>query len=217
MTFSRSLLRVSAALSLVASLLACSHDHDDTGAGAAAADVLFEAEATDEALEALLAATPIDDPSQAAQLTAPEASAALNSETPARFSWTVGPTASLAPSHMDGLDLDDATAQRGGPELRWWSELTALVGPVREAHAHGTPVNGRGYLLVVENAEGEAVHRVFTLALEHTPSSDAWQQLASQPQPLRASVLNAIFENNRIASEGGPWQGPALELTIATP
>jgi len=185
----------------------CGDDTSGTGGAASTADVIFEAEATDEALEAMLAATDLDDPTQAASLVAPSAGATLDAATPAKFSWTVGASASLIPARGRGRDgVDGATT---------WAEFAALFGPIRSAHAHGTPVNGRAYFLVVEDAEGEPVHRVFTLAFDHTPSASAWDKLAAAPQPLRASVRSAIFENDRIATDGGPWSGPASEFTVA--
>jgi hypothetical protein len=192
------------ALALAAPISAgCGDDTGGTGGAASTADVIFEAEATDEALEALLAATDVDDPTQAARLVAPSAGATLDASTPAKFSWTVGASASLLPARERSV----ATTA--------WAELAALLGPVRSAHAHGTPVNGRGYLLVIEDAEGTTAQRVFTLAFDHTPSASAWEKLAAAPQPLRASVRSAIFENNRIATDGGPWSGPSTEFTIA--
>jgi hypothetical protein len=186
----------------------CGDDTGGTGGAASTADVIYEADATDEALEALLAATDVDDPTQAARLVAPSAGTTLDAATPAKFSWTVGTSASLTPLLRRGKD---------GPDIAttWWAELAALLGPVRSAHAHGTPVNGRGYLLVIEDADGNTAHRVFTLAFDHTPSASAWDTLAAAPQPLRASVRSAIFENNRIATDGGPWSGPSTEFTIA--
>ena len=201
-----------ASLALVLALSAplasgCGDDGGGAGGAGSTADVVFEADATDEALDAMLAAADVDDPTQAARLVQPAAGATLDAATPAAFSWTVGLEARVAPPRAPGL--------QGLPSPSAWAELAALLGPVREAHAHGTPVNGRGYLLVVVDAEGATVHRVFSLAFEHTPSAEAWAQLAAAPQPLRASVRSAIFENDRVASDGGPWQGPAIELTIA--
>ena len=196
------------ALALATPLTAgCGDDTGGTGGAASTADVIFEAEATDEALEALLAASDVDDPTQAARLVAPSAGATLDASTPVTFSWTVGASASLVPARRRG--------HQGSDRAETWAELAALFGPVRVAHAHGTPVNGRGYFLVVEDADGNPVHRVFTLAFDHTPSASAWDALAAAPQPLRASVRSAIFENDRIATDGGPWSGQATEFTVA--
>jgi hypothetical protein len=51
-------------------------------------DVVFEGEAQHDALEELLAATVVDEPSQASSFTSPEDGAALDPAAPPTFAWT---------------------------------------------------------------------------------------------------------------------------------
>jgi hypothetical protein len=200
MALTKSLRRNLLALAAFASVsaLACSDD-GSSGGGAGPAedlsDVIYEAEATDEALEALLAQSPKDEPAEAAQLSEPLDAAELDGATPVRFAWSVGPTARLR--HEGPLE-----------------KALGFVLGVREAYAHGTPVSGRGYWLVFATAEDPKVLRVFTLDLSYTPDDAAWAKLKAATGPINVSVTNAIFEENRVTPDGGPFAGPSIEFTI---
>jgi hypothetical protein len=185
------------------------------GAPAAVPDVLYEALASDEALEALLAASPTENAAESATLTSPSDGATLGA-TPETFEWRIGPTEARGPSSRPDPVRFGLTPRRDDAE--WGARaLDLLLGSAllaSPAHAHGPPVNGRAYYLVVEDAGGAIVHHVFTLDLRHTPSSEAWALLAAAEGPLQARVTNALFENNRILEDGGPFVGPAISFSI---
>jgi hypothetical protein len=88
-----------------------------------------------------------------------------------------------------------------------------LLGPVRAAHAHGAPMNGRGYLLVLSGPEGEVLARVFTTALSYTPDAATWDALSAEGSPITAVVTNAVFADGRVAPDGGPFAGEPITFT----
>lgn len=206
-----------AALALL--LPACSGSEPEVDAYA---DVVFEAKTNEDALATLLEAPTVEDPMQAAYLTAPAAGATSTASEPLAFKWRVGPPAASAPRHpamtptpprSDG----DRGRSDGNPLVRVGASLRALaheLAPLGTAYAHGVPVNGRGYFLVVTDAQGTPVYRVFSLGFETLVGAAKRGELAAAPQPLRASVTNAVFENDALAPGGGPWKGPEITFTV---
>ena len=191
---------------------------DETGQGGQGtggdpyADVTFEAGATDEALDALLAATATtDNYLDAAFILTPQDGTTLELESPLKFTWQVGPPQTGA-REIVPLDIRLGRTVRHVPSFL--SELEAILGPEREAHAHGDPVNGPAFLLRVRDARGVDVHRAFTTAFEHTPSRDVWTTLSNAEQPLAACIVSAVFEENRVAPDGGPYEGPWIALSF---
>lgn len=198
-------------------------------------DVIYEGGATDEALVALLAKAPKTDASQAAILDTPADGAVLPGDAAPEFTFHVGGTAQrTAPWSGPEIELAALAAPAGRPSsevsLGWatapagrpaseaslgWAELAALLGPVRAARAHGTPVNGRAYFIVFSTAEREGLVRVFTTKLSYTPDAEAWGKLRAAGAPITVSVLNAIFESNRVSRDGGPFAGEPVTFTIA--
>ncbi|WP_437332609.1 hypothetical protein [Sorangium sp. So ce394] len=197
------------------------HDHDDTSAVPELADVIFEGGATDEALVALLAADPKDEPSQGTVFDAPEDGAAVSGDAaPALTFHVAGAARWTAPGAAPALGFAGArpgVPAAGAPAAGAspWAELGALLGPVRAARAHGTPINGRAYFLVFSTAEREGLLRVFTMKLSYTPDAAAWDKLRAAGGPITVSVLNAVFENNRIVQGGGPFTGEPVTFSVA--
>lgn len=218
----RPLVSVVAGLGGLAGLQLAAACHDDETTADELADVVFEAKTNDEALAAMLAAPPVDDPTQAAYLEAPADGATLQASDALTFRWRVGKAAASRTfttpdqatmarlEHPAGPSLLPRSRAANGP---WWSLLRA-VAPIGVAHAHGTPVNGRAYFLVVTDANGAPLYRVFSLGFENVTSAAKRAELAAAAQPLRASVLDAVLENDAIAPGGGPWQGPAIAFTV---
>lgn len=186
-------------LGLPIALSAC--DESETS-GDDLSDVLYEGGATDEGLVDLLARTPIEGSAEAAHILEPASGAALPAA-PATFSWAVGATA-LGPR---GVDPRRSTPRRRATSTRLG--LRALLGP-RVAHAHGAPINGRAYFLVLSTPGDAKLVRLFTMNLSFTPSASVWERVLGAGEPVTASVLSAIFENNRVAQDGGPFVGPAV-------
>jgi hypothetical protein len=87
---------------------------------------------------------------------------------------------------------------------------------VRTAHAHGTPIDGRAYFLVFRTEENPRLLRVFTTRLDYTPSAEAWAKLSGEGGgPITVEITGAIFEQNRIPQDGGPWLGETLSFEFA--
>ncbi|WP_437314132.1 hypothetical protein [Sorangium sp. So ce385] len=186
------------------------HDHGDTEVLSELADVIFEGGATDEALEALLAADPKDEPSQGTVFDAPEDGATVPGDAAPALTFHVGGAARwTAPGAAPALGFAGAR-----PAASPWAELGALLGPVRAARAHGMPINGRAYFLVFSTAEREGLLRVFTTKLSYTPDAAAWDKLRAAGGPITVSVLNAVFENNRIVQGGGPFTGEPVTFSV---
>lgn len=161
-------------------------------------DVIYEGLGTDEALIVMLAMQAQSKPAQSAVVDTPAAEMVLPSATAPTFAWHIGEVA------------------RGPKQSfpRWASTLRSLV-EVREAHAHGAPVNGRGYFLVFSTAGAPKWLRVFTTDLTYTPDAAAWAKLNTAKGPITLTIMNAIFENNRVAQDGGPFMGPSVSFSIA--
>ncbi|WP_437934858.1 hypothetical protein [Sorangium sp. So ce341] len=197
------------------------HDHEDTEVLPALADVIYEGGATDEALDALLAADPKDEPSQGTVFDAPEDGAAVPGDAaPALTFHVAGAARWTAPGAAPALGVAGAwpgVPEAGAPAAGAspWAELGALLGPVRAARAHGMPINGRAYFLVFSTAEREGLLRVFTTKLSYTPDAAAWDKLRAAGGPITVSVLNAVFENNRIVQGGGPFTGEPVTFSVA--
>jgi hypothetical protein len=75
-------------------------------------------------------------------------------------------------------------------------------------------VNGRAYFLEVTTKGGAAVARVFTTLLEYTPDDAVWSAMKASGEPLTATIVSAIFENNRIAEDGGPFAGQPASFSV---
>ncbi len=197
-------------LALVSSLgltLFSGCEGDSQGEGGRVAgldDVLYDGGATDEALEALLAQQPKDDPEKAATITWPANNEQLTRAEPPTFWWEVGPTARrLAPSD---LRIGQQRAPIPKHPLSW------LLSRVPSAHAHGTPVNGPAYLLVISSDDDPELVRVFTTASEYQLPESAWTKVKDATGPLTAKVVWADFETNRVID--GPWDGPVKTFGV---
>ncbi|WP_437943174.1 hypothetical protein WMF27_28830 [Sorangium sp. So ce281] len=202
---------------------ACGHSYDHTSGGTASdpslSDVIFEGGATDEALEALLAVEPKDEPSQGTVFDAPEDGAMLPGDAAPTLTFHVaGAAQRTAPRAAPTLRLAAAAApgarELAAPGASIVAELGALLGPARAAWAHGTPINGRAYFLVFTTAERELLLRVFTTKLSYTPDAAAWDKLRAAGGPITVSVISALFENNRIVQGGGPFTGAPVTFTL---
>jgi len=191
-----------------ASLYACDHD-DEEEPPAGYEDVVYQGDVTDEALIALVSAleqkSPADVPSQAPTLDMPAADAVLPKTPIPAFSWTIGPTAMRAPTLFSPRA---ASASYVAP-------LVELLGPMRVAHAHGTPYTGSATWLVFSTATNPKLVRVLSSTTTYTPSQEAWDAMVAAGEPITLTLVGVLFEENRIAMDGGPFQGSATTFTIA--
>lgn len=188
---------------------------DDTGGGnggngtggqVSLAGVVYEGGATDEALEALVATPAKTVASEAAAFTEPADGAMVPIDPAPTFKWAIsGGGARLAPEEL--LQLPG-----GHTETREPGFLERFL-HAREAHAHGVPISGRAYFVTFSDTSGAAVLRVFTQKLEYTPAADALEKLAVAGA-VKAEVVNAIFEENRIVTDGGPFTGTPRSFSV---
>ena len=165
--------------------------------------VVYESLATDEGLVALLGQQAASDPAQNAIFDVPMANMSLPAASPATFAWHIGESATLWPPSLHNWTLH-----------KWALAINANLGP-RRAYAHGAPINGRGYFLVFSTPSAPKLLRVFTTELTYTPDATAWATLVSAGVPISLTITNAIFEDSRVAQDGGPFAGPAISFTIA--
>jgi hypothetical protein len=156
---------------------------------------VLDPEFSDEACHAYVDAesSTVVDKTLAPIFTAPAAGAKLPATPPARFAWTAG-----------------TIAVRASP----WRDLVRELGPLREAHAHGS-TTGVGYVLTFKDGGGKEVLRVMTLLTEHTPSDASWAKLKAAGA-LTVSVVGVRFTNNAIAAGSKPTVGAPLACTISS-
>lgn len=152
-------------------------------------DVLYEGGATDEALEALVAA-PVKT-GMAPAITAPTAGQAIPKAAPFAFTWTEPKQALLRRMLDQGISLFEGTA-----------------------YAHGDPINGNGYLLTFSTAKDAKLVRVFTANKTYTPSADAWNKLVAAKTTINVRVRAATFEDNRVIATGGPFDSQSVAFTV---
>ena len=55
--------------------------------------------------------------------------------------------------------------------------------------------------------------RLFTTPFEYAPTSDVWNQFASA-HDVSVTITNAIFEENLVAIDGGPFRGPPSTFVV---
>lgn len=198
-------LAAAAALSLVQ---AC-HDDDH---GTSSDGTVLEGAATDEALVQLDAA-PSKPSSKALAFTAPLDGSKLPAATPATFSWSFG--AAIQDGGATGFLLPHPSSCSVVPSFRRPVVPSFTFPFERPAFAHGAPVNGQAYLVTFSTASNPKLLRVFTTLTSYTPSAGAWSSLKSANAPIKASLRTAIFENNNVAADGGPFDGASITFTIA--
>lgn len=205
--------------------------------------VVYQGGATDEALEALLGKTAEDVPSEAAILTWPSDGEVLSDAVIPTFWFTVasesGPGSGGAGSGgagsggAGGGSVGGAGGAGGQGAKRTierdyrfgWNDtvtptrrsdffegLSNVIIPV--AHAHGTPISGRAYFLVISSEDNPKLLRVFTTKTEFTPDENLWTTLKSGKGELSAIITNAVFDENRIAQGGGPFEGVKIHFKI---
>lgn len=177
------------------------------------AEVIYEAGATDEALDALLAETAQDVPAEAAHLTWPVDGEMLLPDDPLSF-WferfeeeaRIGVPPSPTRHASRGFELDFGVSSRTlSPFV-----VPALFALPNEAFAHGTPINGRAYYLVASTKDRPNLLRVFTMDETFEPDEAAKSILTGARAPITVVVTNAVFEDNRVIE--GPFEG--IPITV---
>lgn len=192
-TFARFATAAAVALALV-HVPGCHHDDEPT---VAEDGTLYEGGTNDEALAALREASAKDEATGPA-LTAPAPNAALPATPAPTFTWSAG-----------------ATALRARPSTPAPFLAPAPFGAIRAAHAHGAPVNGRAYLLVLAGPTGTELAKVFTTQTSYTPDAATWERVRAGGATFTARVTGASFDNNLLVQSGGPVRGPATTFSVA--
>ncbi len=189
-----------------AGLAACSDDHDhgtSSSSGTVATDakdVIYDG-ATDEALLELLGAKVV--PGKASKSILPAAGQKLPSAGAIpTFAWDA-PAQAFLPSQL--LAPPRATTR---------SALAQLFSFEGVASAHGTPTNGLAYFLVFGTASNARLVRVFTVKNTYQPTADVWARLTGAKAPINLVITAAVFQDNLVAKDGGPFASPAVTFTV---
>lgn len=220
----RALVGVPAAFALLHAGAACDGDSSGSGGGGVDpfADVVFEGSATHAGLEALLAVDPGQNVDLAAYLTSPPDGEAQSAATPPTFRWQIGQTTAWNAPRSGPFGapfgVEPAVGPRGagafGPLIGAGRALPSMreLFTLRSAQAAEAAMSGDGFLFLIKDNKGVDLYRVFTTALSHTPSADAWATLAENEGPFEACVIDATFANDTITK--GPWDGPWIAFVI---
>ena len=159
---------------------------------------VYAGAATDEALRDLLAATPVPGSVRAPVLDVPTEGVALPAA-PTPLTWHDG-------------DLVDARPLPKKSLVRL--HLADLLG-VPAALAHGAALSGKGYWLVVTDAKNARILRLFTTLTSWTPDAVAWQRLQAAGGNLAITVTMGVFDDNKLASDGGPFASKTVHFKVA--
>jgi hypothetical protein len=184
-----------------------------TGGTSAHDVVVYEGDANDEALAALMAVEGPKDPSTYAVFDEPKEGVVLPSSPAPTFKWHL-----KMPSDVDVDAGTDSGAFLRSPAL---PERRALLGPLldllgkeRAAEAHGTPLTGLGYLILFTSDKNNDLLRVFTSKTTYTPGPGAMEILQGVDGPIQAWILTGVFDNNVLTADGGPFRGPWISFEL---
>lgn len=179
------------------------HEHDA---------VVYEGDATDEALEALMAVEGPMNPTTFAIFDEPKEGVVLPASPAPTFKWHL-----KTPADADAGTGTDSGSDSGAFLLRPARPVrqAALLGPLlelfgkeRAAEAHGTPLTGLGYLLLFSSEKNNDLLRVFATKTTYTPGVGAMEILQGVEGPIQVWILTGVFDNNALTPDGGPFRGP---------
>lgn len=181
----------------------------------ALADVIYQGDASEKPLKALLAKAPKDDPEKGAEIDYPPNDTLIPPTPIPTFTWHPrGATAvrqrlELLPPALAPHAPRERTAFAGfvGP-------LRELLGPERAAHAEEASMQGSGYFLVFSTDTEPKVLRVFTTKTSYTPDAKTWDRLASLQIWTTLTILTGAFTNDQLSPTGGPFTGPSVNFCI---
>ena len=201
-------------------LYACGGPNTQPAPETVDADVVLEGDVTDETFVAMKSAIdqgqPASSATKSATIEKPADGTSVPRATEPTFTWHVGPQAGLTKETQSrrfvGLDLAPTATQDTGSALR---PLQELFGPIRSASAHGDPFNGTGTLLVFSTASDATLVRVFTGVTTYTPTKEAWGKITAAGKPISITLISAVFEQDRVVMNGGPFTGSISTFTVA--
>ena len=183
-----------------------------TGGASAHDVVVYEGDANDEALAALMAVEGPANPTTYAVFDEPKEGVVLPSSPAPTFKWHL----KMAADADAGTDSGAFLRRPALPERRaLLGPLLDLIGKERAAEAHGTPLTGLGYLILFTSEKNNDLLRVFTSKTTYTPGSGAMEILQGVEGPIQVWILTGVFDNNVLTADGGPFRGPwtSFELT----
>lgn len=168
------------------------------------ADVVYEGGATDEAIEALAKAS-VRESTSGPKLVDPIPGTFVHVrqvDPPVIFSWSGTTTGrrELAP----GMSRDRSMGEM-------------LFGGERVAKAHGAPLNGRAFLLVITAPTLPAPLRVFTTSSTYQPSAAVWSKLTGDRAgeiTIGLRLTTGTFANDALAGEPLAVRGPTVSLKL---
>jgi hypothetical protein len=203
----------------VLTLVACSEEENPLPAG-----VIYEGGATDEALENLLAGTVTFVADQEVKFTWPVDGDILPTDEPLSFCYAEPEPTARAPRLRPPVDALGRFSP-GHDEGRGWGwhddlpefSLTPLFMRPTSALAHGTPINGRAYLLKFSSAANASLATVFTTQLDYFPDAIVLQKLHAAEGGVTVELTSAIFEENRVTADGGPFKGGKITIQFRPP
>lgn len=198
-------------------LYACGGPDSRPAAETVDADVVLEGDVTDETFVAMKSAIdqgqPASSPTKSATIDKPADGASVPRATIPTFSWHIGPQVGFAKEAQGQRFVGlDRTTQGARSPLR---PLQELFGPIRTASAHGDPFNGTGTLLVFSTASDAKLVRVFTGVTTYTPTKEAWDKMSAAGKPITITLMSAVFEQDRVVMNGGPFTGSISTFTVA--
>jgi hypothetical protein len=191
---------------------ATSSSSGGTGGAASQPGLVFEGDANDEALAAIMAKDGAENPATYAVFDSPAEGAVYPADSTPKFTW-----------HMNGQPGIGGTGGAGGgafllapaaPARRAsLGPLLDLFGAERSAAAHGNPVTGLGYLLLFSSDKDAKLLRVFTTNTSYSPSPAAMDILKGVGT-VQVWILTGVFDNNALTPDGGPFRGPWTSFEV---
>lgn len=172
----------------------CGDDHESGGRPG----VVYEGGTNDEALDKLLATTAKSEPAKRPELVFPTRGAHVPAAPIPTFSWKASPT---------GFHV---TPRRGGTKFA----SSFPIGPLREAKAHGTPVNGKAYLVVFAAPGQPTLAQVFTTKTTYVPDEATWTVMKNVRGDITITVTVGTFDNNNLVQDGGPFVSDSVPFTL---
>ncbi len=188
-------------------------------------NVIYEGGATDEALENLLAGTVSFVADQEVLFTWPVDGDILPTDEPLSFCYVVPESTARAPrSHptREAFGWLFPGQRHSGKDGAWVGLDTALLlAPIfaepTPALAHGTPINGRAFLLKFSSSANPSLATVFTTQLDYFPDALVLQKLHAADGGVTVELTSAIFEENRVTPDGGPFRGGKITVQFRAP
>jgi hypothetical protein len=172
-------------------------------------DVIFEGTATESALVSLLDAPVQTDVAQAASFTWTSSGTTFSASQPLTLCWTSGATARAEPFDLQHVGHPNETP----PTPERLGFLGALFS-ASSAYANGSPLTGRGYLLVLSTSANAKLVRVFTTNHDYSPDATVMKKLAAAGTPITAVVTTAYFTGDSLTTMGGPFKGNPVTFTM---